>query len=423
MLRWRQGLWKFLGSRQLAVILLAILLLVLLLASLFPQMPADPSAQEGWLEAVDLRYGPATSLLQSLGMFETYRSFWFLALLAALLLNTLICTAQRLPRLWRSLTLSPLVERPEAFYQGFAHRAEWTLGSLEQGLAAVRDTLVRHRFSPQVERNERTACASLYAERGRWSQAATFVSHIAAVLLVLVVACRPALGWQDSNLILLPGEPYLIGHGYDLEVRAGQVALEPKLTVPLAVLTGEAVITHTVGINRPLTFHGVRFHLQGYGPALQVAAPEGSSGAAFSGSQAQQITLPEAGLTLRVAHRPGESTLFVEALAADGGLLGSGSVAPGQEIEIGGIPITFGLADYTLWQVSYDPTFALAVACAVLLLAAIVISLWVPYRRLWVRLDGEGRACMAGAGDWTGAFDTIAGEMARACRSPGDSDG
>lgn len=423
MIRWRHSLWQLLGSRQLAVILLVTLLFVLLLASLVPQMPAEPSAQEAWLGAVRLRYGPATGLMRRLGMFGVFQSPWFLALFAALLLNTLICTVQRLPRLWRSLTVPPPVQRPRAFFQGFAHRAEWTLSSLEQGLAAVRDTLGRHRFSSQVDRDERTGCVSLYAERGRWSQAATLVGHVAAVLLATAVACRPALGWQESNLTLVPGELHGIGHGYDLEVRTGLLVLEPEPMVPLAVLTNRSAFTETVLVNHPLAFHGIRFHLQGYGPALQVAAPEGSFGAAFSGSQAQQVTLPEAGLTLRVAHRLGESALFVEALAAGGVLLGSGSVTPGQEIEIGGIPITLNLSNYTVWQVSRDPTFALAVVSAILLLAAMVTSLWVPHRRLWVRLGHEGKAWMAGAGDWGGEFDTIAGEMARACLPQGESDG
>jgi cytochrome c biogenesis protein len=423
MIRWQRGLWKFLGSRRLAVILLAALLLVLVLASLFPQMPAEPSAREGWLEAVNLRYGAATALLSSLGMFEAYRSFWFLFLLAALLLNTLICTVQRLPRLWRSLAEPSPIQRPEAFYQGFGRRAEWALDSLEQGLAAVQAILMQHRFSLRIEHDERTACASLYAEQGRWSQTATIVSHIAAVSLTMAIACRPALAWQESDLVLLPGEVHRIGHGYDLEVRAGQPALEPRLTVPLAVLSGGSVFTETVGINRPLTFRGVRFHFQSYGPALQVTAPEGGFGAAFSHSQAQQVTLPDAGLTLRVAHRPEEGVLFVEVLSAGGALLGSGSVIPGQEIEIGGIPIAFSLGIYTVWQVSRDPTFGLAVASAGLLLAAIVVSLWIPHRRLWIRLDAEGKAWMAGVGDWAGEFDTLASELACACCREGVSGG
>lgn len=196
---WPRSLWRILGSRRLAVILLVVTLLALVLASLFPQMPADPTSRETWLTAVTLRYGQTTGFLHALGLFDAYHSLWFLVLLAALWLNTLLCTVQRLPRLWRSLTEPPAVVRPAAFYQGFAHRAEWTVGSLQEGLAAAQNTLVRHHYHPQIERDKTTSNTNIYAERGHWSQGSTLVSHLVAVLLVIAVAVRPILGWQESG--------------------------------------------------------------------------------------------------------------------------------------------------------------------------------------------------------------------------------
>lgn len=196
---WPRSLWRILGSRRLAVILLVVTLLALLLASLFPQMPTDPTSHETWLTAVTQRYGQATGFLQALGLFDAYHSLWFLVLLAALSLNTLLCSVQRLPHLWRSLTEPPAVVQPAAFYQGFIHRAEWTVVSLQEGLAATQDTLLRHRYQPHIERDQTTGTTNVYAERGRWSQGSTLVSHLAAVVLVIVVAVRPILGWQESG--------------------------------------------------------------------------------------------------------------------------------------------------------------------------------------------------------------------------------
>ena len=137
-------------------------------------------------------------------------------------------------------------------------------------------------------------------------------------------------------------------------------------------------------------------------------------GLVLGGTQAEVVALPEAGVTLQVAYQPEEGALFVEVLAADGLLLGSGSVVHGQQIEVAGVPITFRLTHYSLWQVSRDPTFAFALAAAGLFLVAAVVSLWVPHRRLWLRVDG-GRAQMVGSGDWGGAFDTLAAEISPAC--------
>jgi cytochrome c biogenesis protein ResB len=266
---WPYSLWHSLGSRRLAVILLVTTLLALVLASLFPPMPTDPTSREMWLAAATLRYGRVTGFLHTLGMFDVYHSFWFLALLAGLSLNTLLCTVQRLSRLWRSLVAPPAIVQPEAFYQRGTYRAEWTAVSLQEGLATARDTLLQHHYHPHIERDQVNNCTSIYVERGRWSQASTLISHLAAVLLVLAVAARPVWGGQESQ----------------------------------------------------------------------------------------------------------------------------------------------------------DPTFPITIGAASLLLAAIVISLWVPHWRLWLRADDEGRMQMVGRGAWVDEFDKIAAEITRACCPQEKTDG
>ncbi len=321
--RWRT-VWQRLGSSRLAAILLGALLLASLLSSLFPQMPADPAAHQAWLTAAALRYGDATDLLYAAGLFDFGHAPWFLALLGALLLNMLACTLQRLPHLWRS------------FRKG--HRA----------------------------------------------QAGTLIGHAAALGLVAVLAARPALAWRETGIRLLPGLPQPVGHGTDLAVQAGELEIDfypdgrPRdYRVPLTVLAdGLPLKSRTVRLNHPLTCRGLSFHLQSYGPAAQVTAPEGALALAFADNQGQELALPQAGLRLHMAPRPEGEALFVEALTADGAPLGSRTVADGQQIELQGTPLTFHLSHYTVWQVGRDPTFAPAVGLMGLLLAAMTLSLW-----------------------------------------------
>lgn len=336
-MRWGRTVWRGLGSIQLAALLLAALLLASLLSSLFPQMPADPTAREAWLAAITGRYGNATRLLRAVGLFDAGHAPWFLALLAALLLNLLVCTLQRLPRLWRSL------------------------------------------------------------RQGHWTQAGTLTGHLAALCLGVAVAARPALAWQETGIRLLPGELYPIGHGYDLTAQAGELTLDShpggqprEYRVPLTLLVGGSPLkTYTVRLNHPLTWQGVSFHLQGYGPAAWVVAPEGTFALALASSQSQEVTLPQAGLALRLALRPEADTLFVEVLTLDGSLVGSGSVADGQQMTLQGMPLTFHLSHYTIWQVSHDPTLGPTVGSAGLLLAATIVSVWATARR---RQDSRGSA-------------------------------
>jgi cytochrome c biogenesis protein len=411
-----------LGSTRLAALLMAALLLATLLASLLPQMPSDPAAWQPWLSAVALRYRNATGSLRALGLFDVYHAPWYLALLIALLLNTLACTIQRLPRFWRLLTRPPKPVRPDAFYQGFAHQSEWPVSSQNDGVESAEQSLIRRRYRVYAESPEGADCTYIYAERGRWSQAGTAVSHVAALFLVLAVTARPALAWQETGVSLLPGQVHTIALTPPLTVAAGPLTLDhhpngqPRdLRVPLKILVdGAPTMTQTVRINHPFTYRGVAFHLHGYGPGAHLETPEGSFDLAFSDSQAEEVALPRAGLRLRLAYQPQGEALFVEAMTADGTILGSGTVADGQEINAGGTPISFSLSPYTVWQVSRDPTFALAVVSAAFLLAGIMVSLWIPHRRLWLRFDGE-MAQMVGAGDFgrdlAGSFEALAAEI------------
>ena len=388
-------LWRFLGSTRLAGILLAALLLASLLASLFPQMPSDPATREPWLAAVRLRFGNATGPLHTLGLFDAYHAPWFLGLLAALLLNTFVCTIQRMPRLWRSLTRSQQWGRPG--YRSQAH--------------------------PQGDGTTRSA--SLVAKRGLWAQAGSLVSHSAALLLATAVLARPALGWTESGVMLWPGQVYSPVRNPTLAVEAGQLTIErhpegqPRnYRVPLTIeLDGALVTSQLVRINHPLTVRGIAFHLLAFGPAAQVTTPEQTYDLPFNEGLAQEVMLAEAGVRLRIVYQPEavspdeleKATLFVEATTPEGAFLGSGTVADGDEIVVQETPIAFSLGHYTTWQISHDPTFGLALAAASLMLAGMLVPLWVPQRRAWPRLQGAP-ASLVDSGEFDGGSEPLADE-------------
>ena len=412
-------IWRTLASMRLAAILLAALLLSTLVTSIFPQLPRAPVAHEAWLSAVALRYGAATSLLHRLGLFDAYHSPWYLALLAALALNTLACTLRRLPGRWRRLTKSPVIVRPDGFYLRSAQRAEWSVSSLDEGLQAARDRLGKRRYRVIAVRSESTA--HLLAEKRSWSQMATLVSHFTAMVLALALLARPALARRETDVTLLPGQVRAVAGEYS--VRAGSLTIErhpdgqpSNYRVPVAILEGASpAVTRTVRVNHPLNVGGAALHLQSYGPAATVATPERTFDLAFTSSQAVAVSLPDSGVELRVAYQPESENLFVEARSAEGAVLGSGVISDGDQVEILGTPVTFSLTRYTSWQVSRDPTFVPAVGAMALFLAATVISLWVPHGRIWIRFDEE-KAHLAARGFSDRAFKGLGRQMALALR-------
>lgn len=392
---WVHTLWRALGSTWLAAVLLAALLIVALWGSLFPQMPSDPAARQTWLDTVSIRYHRTTHLLRMAGLFELYQTAWFRTLLIILGLVTGICTVQRLPHLRHAPNRPRAILRPEGFYDEFHHQATWPVPSFTTGLAMVQRALRKHGYSFSVAHAPTGDYADLYAEQGRWGQAGTVVSHAAALLLMAALVVRPHLTWQEQNVVLVPGQVHAVGHGHEWAVQAGPLTVdrypggEPRqYQVPLTVLlNGSPTQTMIVRLNHPLTVRGVSFHLQGYGPAVEVTAPAGTIYVALVGAQAQEVTVPGSDVRLRVALLPNDESLYVEALTAAGAVLGSGPVADGEQIQVEGVLLTFRISQYTLWQVSHDPTFGWAIAAGAVFLTGVVLSLWIPHRRLWVRIE------------------------------------
>jgi cytochrome c biogenesis protein ResB len=62
-----------------------------------------------------------------------------------------------------------------------------------------------------------------------------------------------------------------------------------------------------------------------------------------------------------------------------------------------------------------DPTFWPAIVAMSVFLAATLVTLWLPHRRLWLCVDAQG-ARMAGVGDFGNAFDKLAEMLSEACR-------
>jgi cytochrome c biogenesis protein ResB len=298
--------------------------------------------------------------------------------------------------------------------------------------------LTRRRYHINIEGGEDDQPVGIYAERGRWAQVGTLLSHAAALLLLLTILARPALSWREAGIELFPGQAHTVGHGRALTVTTGPLTLLHHsdgqlrhLEVPLVVsLPHQPAVSQTVSINHPLSVQRLSFHLQGFGSAAELTTTEGVFRVALDQGQAEEISLPAAGIILRLGHLPSHGApsepeearrLYVEALNNDGSLIGSGAVADGQEIEIQGETITLHRTHYTLWQISQDHTTAPAVILTILLAAGSMASLWVPHSRLWLRLE-EQTGQMVGTGD-VGDLNSLVAEIVRASRPQGASSG
>jgi len=341
-------LWRFLGSTGLAVVLLIAVVLGALVGTLFPQLTPDtaidPVAVARWLTTAQEKYGFRFGLYRALGLFDVYHSPWFLALVAALLLNTVVCTVDRLRVLWRAVRARPRIEQADAFYERMPNRVSLAVASVEEGEQALRQVLGRRRYHVVAER--RGGVTYLFAERNRLARLATLVTHTSLVLLVIGFLWSSWGGWRERAVALGPGQVYDVGHGRSFAVRSDGLEIDrypsgqpSDYRAHLAVLErGAEVVCKTVRVNDPLTYRGVSFYLYSYGPAGQVRAAD---------AEGQPVPL---------------------------------------QVESG---FEFALDRYIVLQVVHDPGFKLVVLAGFLVVGGLIFSFYFPHNRLWARVTAD----------------------------------
>jgi cytochrome c biogenesis protein len=412
-------LWRFLGSTRLAVVLLVAVLLGALVGTLFPQLTpdtvADPAASARWLTAAQEKYGFLFGLYRALGLFDVYHSLWFLALFAALILNTVVCTIDRLSVLWRVVTARPRIEQAGSFYERMPNRISLAIASMEQGEKALRRVLGRRHYHVVAER--RGGVTYLFAERNRLARLATLVTHTSLVLLVLGTLWSGWSGWRERAVPLGPGQIYNVGHGQGFAVRSDGLEIErypngqpSDYRAHLAVLEkGAEVKRKTVRVNDPLTYRGVSFYLYSYGPAGQVRATDaegqsvplqvesgqgGTSGEVtlnFSGEgDGQEIVVPSRDLIMRLVFYYQGPSLFVQATrSGETKPFGAGSIRGGDSLKVGDVTFEFALDRYIVLQVVRDPGFKLVILAGFLTMGGLIFSFYFPHKRLWARVTAD----------------------------------
>lgn len=231
-------LWSLLTSHQVAAVLLLAVLLVLLLSLWLPQTPHDlPAAgREAWWAAARERYGPRLELYQRLGLTNLHGSAVFLGLLAALLLNTLLCTVERLGRLWREMVRRPALHLPEAAYA----EPDWQA----EGVTPARARRALQRWG--CRRHESPGPPLLLcSERWRLAPLGTLLTHLGLFLFVLAALLHSTLAVREPLLapasapgmvleleaVYDPGAAPFVAGGLLLTAGAGLSLLFPRRRV------------------------------------------------------------------------------------------------------------------------------------------------------------------------------------------------
>jgi len=389
--------------------------------------------------------------LERLQLFHVFTSVWFSVGLVILILSIVACTIDRTPRLWRAGADIRVVQ-PEPF---FDPRLPDRAAMAGIDAAVVAQTLRRHRYT--VRRAEVDDVTYLYGDRHRWVKLATLLSHAGLVLFLLAAAATSALG-DEQALVVANGDALtvqpigtpglLLVRNLGFAAPGLETGHPTDFTTHLAVYqNGQQIADKVIRVNDPLEVAGYTFHQNGFGPAptLVISDPAGKplwSGAVpmtdtTAGLPFAQFAVPGRDVALQlVLQRDASGTgillvlPFRGTLNADGTTttvgLGPIALAQGEAAVPGGADFSIaftGVSQYTLLIAKKDPGAYIAWLAFGLLIVGLLITFWMPRRRIWARLTADGNLALTVKADRTvdvgREFGRFLGDLVAARAAPG----
>jgi len=297
-----EKVWKFLASVKLAVVLLIILAIMSVIGTVIQQN--EPT------EKYLLEYSSATvSLFEALGFFDLYHTWWFVLLLFLLTANLTVCTLDRFPHTWKSIT-APLKPIDDDVLKAVPFKKEM---SLKDGLdktaerAAKAIAALGYRFS--IDRKE-LGTIHIAAQKGAYSRLGVYITHTSIILIFVGALTGAFFGFKGflnlpegeaTNVVYLRNEPMwdkimaslgvsespviynenggvpAMPLGYyvrcdDFEVdyyqsASGPTGMPSEFYSYLSVysLNKEKILDKRIRVNDPLTYHGITFYQSSYG--------------------------------------------------------------------------------------------------------------------------------------------------------------
>jgi cytochrome c biogenesis protein len=425
----------------------------------------DGAALLGW------QFGPAmVDLFERLGFFRVFSSPWFAAFATILVISIAACTVDRLPRLWREAREVRIAQADSYFDPQLPHRAV-VGGSAPDGAGrggegsltapVVAEMLARRHYAvSQVHEGE---TSFVYGDRNRYSKLATLLTHTGLVLFLVAGAVTGILGYE-TVVFLADGQSapvQAVGTPDNLLVKNLGFAAPRNADGSFADFYSDIVVYRDgtevarkrIRVNDPLTVAGFTFHQNTFGPAqsLEIRGPDGAlvwTGPVILdeeilGLPAGTAAIPgsDLGLQLALARDDAGSPVLAmvgyrQAPAASTGPA-QGAQEPPQivfadRLHLGESTSPDVSAGYTVrwtaasaWTgmvIKTDPGAGIVWIAFVSLITGVVVTFYLPRRRVWVRVM-DGRAALVLRGERYVAVDRELDELVadlrdRARRAP-----
>lgn len=261
-----EKIWDIFSSMKTGLVLLGIVALVSAIGTLIPQEALDPEGAQA-----------VSGIWKALGFTNLYASVWFQLLVGLLCINLIVCSVQRFDGIYK-LTFNP---KPPQSSGNVPTKIQAKVSGndgdvLKQG---VQEILKDKGF--RVVKTEHERAWSFVAQKRRWGNWGSFITHVAFVILILGALIGSLTGFKGY---LMAGEGDTVPI-QSIDISKGKVnenfsvkvnSVEDRILgngerdnwySDLSILeAGKEVARQTISVNHPLSFKGVTFYQSSYAP-------------------------------------------------------------------------------------------------------------------------------------------------------------
>ncbi len=413
-----EGLWHFLTSMRVAMILMLAIAALGVFGSLLIQAPSavltDAAAKAEWIDSVRPRYGGWTNILDTLQLFEVFNSILFRILVAALTISLIACSIHRIPGIVRT-TRKPRVDVGPAFFEHAPqHEAIVVRRSAAETRSIVEGVLKAHRYRTLMVDD---GTVHLYADRFRWAPVAGLVGHLSLVVILAGAIIGGMFGYRDSEFTLAEGQtlPVAADPGLTIELIDFTDKYDTTSGAPIDYASqvilfkdGQEIDRHTIRVNDPLRYNGTTFYQAFFGAAVTMTVADAagnvlvqSEGVPLSwrtndenrpiGSFAIPGTTYVGWVSGTMGGgdttvKPGQAAVALYT-SGEGTLVADTVLDQGKPATVGDLTVTFEReSQFTGLNVARDPGVMIVWVGAIMLFFGFLIRFTVPHKRIWGRI-------------------------------------
>lgn len=267
-----RSLFNRLASMPLAIVLL----IVLAIASVIGTVLQQNLNQQDYLH----QFGPIWYwVFRSLGLFDMYHTWWFMALMGMLMVSLSFCLWRNIPRMLKEMRSSKVHISARALGH-IKHQKQWQAqaDSTESLAQMIRSNLKSWKWSSE----ERDGVLYLRADSGRHHKWGYIIVHLSMLIILIGGLMSVQLGFRGNMSIPENASEdeisFLKGTGIEymqmpFEVRCNSFVIDfypngmPKefrsnLTI---IDDGKEVYTSDIIVNDPLYYKGIRIYQASFG--------------------------------------------------------------------------------------------------------------------------------------------------------------